>query len=123
MLTWRGTQPYFNQRLPEASTAIMPPTVVTAMVAGSGPKRRPRGRNWALSRSWTMPGCARTARVEADDAAEKLGEIQHQPGAERFAGHAAAGTTGMDGDVLLGGIVQAGRHVGRTSGGGPPPAA
>ena len=40
--------------------AIMLPIVVTAVLAGSGPKMRPRGRRWALSRSWTIPGCTRT---------------------------------------------------------------
>ena len=54
--------------------------------------------------------------LEAEDAAEEPGEIQHQPGAERFAGHAAAGAVGVHGDVLLGGVLQAGCHVGRTAG-------
>ncbi len=40
--------------------AIMLPMVVTAVFAGSGPKRRPRGRRCELSRSSTMPGCTRT---------------------------------------------------------------
>ena len=51
--------------------------------------------------------------VDADDAAEEPGEVDHQSRAERFAGRAAAGSAGVNGDALLGGVLQAGRRVGR----------
>ena len=92
----------------------MPPSVATALVAGSGPKQRPRGRNCAASRSCAIPGCTRTvSAVDVDDAAEEAGEVDHQSRAERFAGGAAAGPAGVDGDALFRGVLQAGRRVRR----------
>ena len=98
----------------------MLPTVVTALVAGSGPKQRPRGRKWAFSRSWTMPGCTRTRSPSMRTMRRRnRGEVEHQSRTERFAGHAAAGAAGVDGDVLFGGVLQAGGHVGGAAAGGP----
>ena len=94
--------------------AIMLPMVVTAAFAGSGPKRRPRGRRCAVK---PLQHDARLhadrIRIAADDAPQVLGEINHQPGAERLAGHAAAGAAGVERDVIVGGILHAGRDVGR----------
>ena len=50
--------------------------------------------------------------LNADDAAEEPGEVDHQSRAERLAGCAAAGSAGVDGDALLGGVLEAGCRVG-----------
>ena len=94
--------------------AIMLPTVVTALLAGSGPNSRPCRPQLGVE---PLVDHARLHAdrfcVDADHAAKMGGEIDHQPRPERFAGHARAGAAGVDGDVFFGGVLHAGRHVGR----------
>ena len=52
-------------------------------------------------------------RLDADQAVEMGGEIQHQPRPQGLARHAGAGAAGVDGDALAGRVADARRHVGR----------
>ena len=54
------TAPYSGNRLPEVFRPIMPPMVVTAALAGSGPKQRPIAARWASSWRQVTPGCTQT---------------------------------------------------------------
>ena len=54
------TAPCRRNRLPDALRPIMPPTVVTALLDGSGPNIRPNRPRCRSSCASTTPGCTRT---------------------------------------------------------------
>ena len=93
--------------------AIIPPMVVTALFAGSGPKSRPAAQLRVEPFLDDARLHAHAVLFDAHQAAEMGGEVQHQPRSERFARHAAAGAAGMDGDPFFGGVAQARADVGR----------
>ena len=75
----------------------MLPTVVTALLAGSGPKcaARPQlGVEPLVDQPRLHPD---RLGLDADHAPQELGEIEHQARPQRFAGHAAAGAAGVHG--------------------------
>ena len=87
--------------------AIMLPIVVTAVVAGSGPKMPPE-----LAQLIVQPFMhharlhAHLLVVEADHAAQMGRKIEDQSRPERFARHAGAGAAGMKRHMIFGRILQ-----------------
>ena len=103
LCTWRRIEPYFSQRLPAASMAIMLPMVVTLLVAGSGPNKRPELAELIVEALMHHARLhANPIFVDANDAAQMGRKIEDQARPERFAGHARSGPAGVDGQMILG---------------------
>ena len=54
-------------------------------------------------------------RLDADHPPQVLGKVDHQPWPKRFAGHAAAGAAGVQGDAFFGRVLHASRNIGGRS--------
>ena len=96
--------------------AIMLPIVVTAVLAGSGPKMRPSRQQLGVEPLVDDSRLhADRFRIDADDSPHVLGEVDHQPRTQRFARHAAAGAPGVQRNALFRRILHAGGDIGRRS--------